>query len=87
MILNQEEQKTITELMNTYRKLHDEIARIEVTIKDLNESLKSLHGNKDTIINGISSARAYEANIIKGLEEKYGEGKLDVNTFNWVNKQ
>ena len=84
MILEQSEQKKVTDLMVNYRHLHDEIARIEVTIKDFEKSLQMLYKDKDAVVKGIEDARDNESTVIKGLVDKYGDGKLNLANFEWV---
>lgn len=88
MVLEQSEQKSILDLMSNYKKLHEEISRIEVSIVDFEKSLKMLYKDKDAVIKNIEENRESESTIIKGLVEKYGEGRLDLQNFEWVtNKQ
>lgn len=83
MILEQTEQTQILDLMSNYKQLHDEIARVEVSIRELEAEMKRLNNDKDRVINGIEDNRDNEATIIKALVDKYGEGKLDVTTMTW----
>lgn len=83
MILEQTEQTQILDLMSNYKQLHDEIARVEVSIRELEAEMKRLNNDKDRVINGIENNRDNEATIIKALVDKYGEGKLDVTTMTW----
>jgi len=83
MILEQTEQTQILDLMSNYKHLHDEIARVEVSIRELESEMKRLYSDKDRVINGIENNRDNEATIIKALVDKYGEGKLDVTTMTW----
>jgi hypothetical protein len=84
MILEQTEQQSIIDLMDNYRKLHEEITKIEVMTKDFEQSLRQLHKDKDAVIKGIEDNRENESGILKGLVEKYGEGKLDLSKFEWI---
>jgi len=84
MILEPAEQQQILNLMDRYKKLHDEIARVEVSIVDFEKSLKMLHDDKDKVIKGIEDNRESESTIIKALVDKYGEGKLDLAKFEWI---
>ena len=84
MILEQTEQKSILDLMNNYRKLHEEITKIEVMSKDFEKTLQELYKTKDVVIKSIEENRENEAGIIKGLVDKYGEGKLDLQNFEWI---
>jgi predicted nucleic acid-binding Zn-ribbon protein len=84
MILEQAEQKQITDLMDNYRRLHTEIKRVEESIEEFQKTLNSLNEVKDVVVKGIEENRENESTIIKSLVEKYGEGKLDLTNFEWV---
>jgi hypothetical protein len=87
MILEQQEQQEIVSLMDGYKKMHDEIVRVEVSIRDFEKSLKLLYEDKDKVVKGIEDNRKIEAEIIQKLITKYGEGKLDIRSFEWVNNK
>lgn len=87
MILEQTEQTQILDLMSNYKQLHDEIARVEVSIRDLEAEMKKLHNDKDRVINGIEDNRDNEATIIKTLVDKYGEGKLSLQNMEWISNE
>ena len=87
MLLEPEEKQQILDLVDRYRTLHDEIAKIEASIVSFQESLKTLYKDKDSIINGIESNRENESTVIKGLVKKYGEGKLNLESFEWINNK
>ena len=84
MILEEQEKQQILSLMAKYRNLHDGISRIEVSIKDVEQTLRSLYEEKDAIVKGIEENRETETTVIKSLVEKYGEGKLNLDNFEWV---
>lgn len=84
MVLEYAEKQNILDLMENYKKLHEQISRIEVTSKEMEKSLHLLHKEKDVVIKGIEDNRENESGIIKGLVEKYGEGRLDLQTFDWI---
>ena len=84
MILEKEEQQKILDLMDNYRKLHEEISKVEVMVRDFEKTLQELYKTKDTVIKNIEDNRENEAGLLKGLVAKYGEGKLDLTNFEWI---
>lgn len=87
MVLEQTEQISILNLMSNYKKLHDEISKVETSINELEESLKELHKRKDAVIKGIEENRDNEATLIKGLVDKYGEGKMSLLDMSWITNE
>lgn len=84
MTLEEIEKRNILDLMSRYRSLHEEIAKIEKSINDFNNSLKDLYKTKDIIVGRLEENRETEATLIKMLVEKYGEGRLNTNDMTWV---
>ena len=84
MILTQEEQNNISKLISNYQESHATITRVENFIKDFSKTLELLQQEKDVIIEKLNENRENEATVIKGLVEKYGEGKLNTTTLEWI---
>jgi hypothetical protein len=84
MILTEDEKNNIHELIKNYKKSHDQITRAENLIKDFSKSLELLQQEKDVIIERITENRNNEAIVMKQLEEKYGPGKLNPTTLEWI---
>lgn len=84
MFIEESEQRSIIELMDRYKRLHDEITRIEVTIKDVENDLRTLLKSKDSVVDGITKNREKEHQLILELTKKYGDGKLNVQNFEWI---
>lgn len=78
------EQNEVIELIRKYRNLHDQIAEIEVSIKDLEQTMKAMQDQKDGIINGIRDNRENEALLIDKFHNTYGPGKLNLETMEWI---
>lgn len=84
MTIDNEERKRIEELITSYRDLHDEIHSIENEIKEFEAKMKRLYSEKDRVIGQITANRDTEMVIMKDLSEKYGDGKLDIPTLEWI---
>lgn len=87
MKLEQNELDAINELIVKYNNQHDDIIRVELSIKELETNLKSLNEKKDKLLNTIEDNRDLERTIVKALVDKYGEGKLDVQTLEWITNE
>lgn len=84
MILEPIEKQNILDLMSNYKNLHEEIAKVEKTITELTSSLKELYKVQGGITKDLEDTRDKEATLIKMLVEKYGEGRLDTQNFEWI---
>lgn len=84
MKITSEEQQEVIEIIQNYRKLHDNIAEIEVSMKDLDNMMKELRSKKDVIIDGIKDNRKREGVVIESMISKYGKGRLNLDEMNWL---
>lgn len=62
-----------------YRKLHEEIIELELSIKRAAEK-------KDELVTELLLARADEEMMMANLTMTYGPGKLDVRNMEWVSE-
>jgi len=84
MVLEQIEKESILALLNNYRQIHDGLSKIEGSINEMQKALTDLFNAKDALIKNLEDNREGESTLIKGLVEKYGEGKLNLENFEWV---
>lgn len=84
MTIEIEERDRIEGLIKSYRDLHDEIHQIDYEIRDLEARMRKLYADKDRIIGQIETNRETESVIMKEMTEKYGDGKIDVLTLDWI---
>jgi hypothetical protein len=75
--LDLEEQLTIASLMDDYRNIHDEINKVEKKLTLLSKKQEKLSIDLD-------NARQNEKNFGDYLKEKYGPGKLDTMTLEYI---
>lgn len=75
--LNLDEQLAIASLMDEYRNIHDEIDFIE-------ERLKELTHRQETLTRDLEKTREREKDFGKLLKEKYGPGKLNTLTLEYI---
>jgi predicted RNA-binding protein len=75
--LDLEEQLTIACLMDNYRKIHEEINQVESRLNKLSKKQEKLSVDLD-------NARHDEKKFGEYLKEKYGPGKLDTMTLEYI---
>lgn len=74
--LTDQEKERLLRLSKKFIKVHQEIFKIEESIKIMNErSLK--------LIGDLEKCRESEKSFIKDLAQKYGNGSLDPLTLTW----
>jgi hypothetical protein len=77
MQLNLDEQLNIASLMGNYKKIHQEITSVE---NQLNELIDLQHSLSDTL----EQTRNEEKLFGEYLKQKYGPGKLDASTLEYI---
>lgn len=77
MELENDDKFIVKNIIDSYKKLHDELGQLE-------NDLSSINHKKEITVNSILSTRTFEEAFTKTLEEKYGPGKLDVQTMKWI---
>ena len=75
--LNLDEQLTIATLMGEYQNIHEEIDRVEEKLKQLTQLQETLSATLDT-------TRGQEKEFGEYLKQKYGPGKLDTVTLDYI---
>lgn len=78
--LSKEEMDYVISLSMEYKKIHSDIKDIENLMKEFSEKAKVL-------INDLESKRNEEKKFLLGLEDKYGEGHIDVFSLSWKSKK
>lgn len=75
--LNLDEQLTIAGLMGEYQNIHDEINRVESRLKELTQL-------QETLTIALDKTRSDEKEFGMYLKQKYGPGKLDTITLEYI---
>lgn len=75
--LNLDEQLTIASLMDNYRNIHDDISKVENKLSDLSAEQHLLTDKLETVRNDEKIFGEY-------LKQKYGPGKLDPVTLEYI---
>ncbi len=75
--LNLDEQLKIANLMDNYRNIHNEISDVEVKLSELTE-------RQEQLTEQLFDVRLEEKNFGEYLKEKYGPGRLDTLTLEYI---
>ena len=78
-LITSESQERAVALMMKFRKLHVEIDSIQ-------SEIEKLQVKKDAMIAELESARADDTMLQTDLESRYGPGRLDGKTLEWINE-
>ena len=75
--LDFEEQIKISSLMDNYRKIHDDIDEVE-------SKLNKLIDKQNNLSEKLDKARSEEKEFGEYLKQKYGPGKLNTSTLEYI---
>jgi chromosome segregation ATPase len=78
--LTSEELQSLKDLQNDYAKLMTELGTYDLQISDLEDSKKILQEQKQKVKDSVKELREKENVIAKELNDKYGQGVIDINT-------
>lgn len=79
--LTEKEIEKFKELQESYDKSIIELGKIEMTLSDLEEQITQFRSQKSLLLEDYSKLKQREAEFKDELFSKYGEGKIDLNTF------
>lgn len=77
---SEEEIGKIKQLQNDYLMATNELGQVELERTMLIDRLNSIDEIKKSVLNKFNELRAAEQDIVKELNEKYGDGMLDIQT-------
>jgi hypothetical protein len=77
MQLELEEQIQVTDLMNNYRSIHNQICDVE-------DQLKKLTLTQQNLCEKLEKARDLEREFGEQIKQKYGQGKLNALTLEYT---
>jgi hypothetical protein len=84
MTLEQTDKEAVLDIMKKYRDIHVELMSVEATAKELEKSLNDARERGESLVRTLESQRDLEGAVIRGLVQKYGEGRLDPVSFEWI---
>tara|TARA_Y100001938_G_C7882357_1_gene325618 strand:+ start:172 stop:480 length:309 start_codon:yes stop_codon:yes gene_type:complete len=77
---SEDEMKTIKELQSTYVALQNSLGQIGISRIRLQQQEEAYDKAEENIRKGFSEAQEKEKEFVKSINEKYGDGNLDINT-------
>lgn len=78
--LSAEDLSAIIEKLTNYKDIHGKIADLETQLKEMQE-------RKEMLVTELELARADEEMLIADMTMKYGPGRLDPKTLEWVEEE
>jgi regulator of replication initiation timing len=75
------ESKTIKAFIESYSDLFKRITELEMKLNSLDKTREDLKSKIEEINEEVSDIRVKEMKFTKSLKEKYGDFKLDMETF------
>ena len=81
---SEEELKQINEVADTYNSLQTELGNLSVQKILVDDRIQAIQDREAEIRKEWKKNQVTEADLVKSLSEKYGEGTLDPKTGNFV---
>jgi oligoribonuclease NrnB/cAMP/cGMP phosphodiesterase (DHH superfamily) len=78
--LTQEELQSIKDLQSKYNQTILEIGAAEAQSIVFQENIEKLTEAKKGLVSDLKTIEQKESELVKSLQEKYGNGNIDVNT-------
>ena len=78
--LTQEELQSIKDLQSKYNQTIFEIGAAEAQLIVFQENIEKLTEAKKGLVSDLKTIEQKESELVKSLQEKYGEGSIDINT-------
>jgi len=78
--LTQEELQSVKDLQSKYNQTIFEIGISEAQRLALVEQTEKLEANKKTLLSDLATIEQKESELVKTLQEKYGEGSINPET-------
>lgn len=78
--LTEEEIKQIKDLQAQYNQFVFELGNIEVQLQNVNATKSAIETEKNSIVEDIKKLGEREKELVTTLQEKYGQGSIDIET-------
>jgi hypothetical protein len=79
-----EDLEMITSLRNDYALITSKFGHTEVELHLMEKRLNDLHEFKKNLINEYQELQTREAELVKAMSEKYGEGVIDLDSSKFI---
>ena len=77
MKLSKEENEKMIRIVNKYNDIHSQFSKVQ-------NLLDEIHKQKDDLIVSLDNNRYDELAFFEELNKKYGDGKFDLNSFEYI---
>jgi len=81
---NQEDMESVRLLQSKYATNTAQIGQVEVELHILNKRLKDLTEYRESLFTGYDDLQKEEQELVQRLNEKYGDGVLDLDSGRFV---
>ena len=81
---NQEDMESVRVLQSKYATNTAQIGQVEVELHILNKRLKDLTEYRESLFTGYDDLQKEEQELVQRLNEKYGDGVLDLDSGRFV---
>lgn len=78
--LTQEEIQQIKELQSRYNQTIFELGSVEAQIVVFHENIEKLTEAKKGLVSDLKTVEQKESELVKSLQEKYGQGDINIET-------
>ena len=85
--LTTEELQSIKDLQSKYNQTIFEIGASEAQLIAFRQGIDRLEKAKDGLISDLATIEQKESELVKSLQEKYGQGEIDIETGNIISAQ
>jgi oligoribonuclease NrnB/cAMP/cGMP phosphodiesterase (DHH superfamily) len=85
--LTPEELQSIKDLQSKYNQTIFEIGASEAQLIAFRQGIDKLEKAKDGLISDLATIEQKESELVKSLQEKYGQGEIDIETGNIISAQ
>jgi len=82
--LTDEEIKVFTDTTETVNKVSMELGSIEITLNNLDNQLQALSGRKEQLLELYKETLQNQQQHTQSLVEKYGQGNLNTETWEFI---
>jgi chromosome segregation ATPase len=81
---SQEDIDSVKNLQRGYARTTAQIGQIEVELHLLNKRLEQMKELREKLFSEYTGLQEHESNLVKSLNEKYGDGVLDLDSGKFI---
>lgn len=84
---SQEDIDIVKKLQSEYSTTTAQVGQIEIELHLLNKRLKDMQELRDSLFEKYNDLQKQESDLVKSLNEKYGDGVLDLDSGKFIPSQ